>query len=132
VFLPNSAALNPDVLPHYRACGLTDAHIGLIAASRQKQDYLYKTEAGTRLFQLRLGPVERLLCAASTPQEIAALRALQEQPLHEPLPAAWLRSNGLIEEAEVYREQFPHGDDVRAAVPCSMFPPLRDRQPAHV
>jgi len=109
VFLPNSAALNPDVLPHYKACGLTDAHISIIAQARQKVDYFYKTDAGTRLFQVRLGPVERVLCAASTPEEILALRALHQGPFTEPLPAAWLRHNGLIEEAEVYSAQFRPG-----------------------
>jgi hypothetical protein len=104
--LPNSAALNPDVVPHYQACGLTEAHIGLLAQARPKQDYLYKTDAGTRLFQLRLGPIERLLCAASTPDEIAMLQALQHAPRTEPLPAAWLRRHGLAEEADLYGEQF--------------------------
>jgi type IV secretion system protein VirB4 len=132
VFLPNSAALNPDVLPHYHACGLSDAHIGIIATSRQKQDYLYKTDAGTRLFQLRLGPVERLLCAASTPEEIAALRTLQAQPLQEPLPAMWLRSNGLIDEAEVYGEQFPLDGAPGAAGVLRLLQDARNGQPAHM
>jgi type IV secretion system protein VirB4 len=113
VLLPNSAALNPDVLPHYKACGLTEAHIGIIAQARQKFDYFYKTDAGTRLFQLRLGQVERVLCAASTPEEILALRALHQGSLTEPLPAAWLRHNGLIEEAEVYGAQFLDGTQAR-------------------
>jgi type IV secretion system protein VirB4 len=107
VFLPNSAALNPDVCPTYKACGLTDAHIRLLAQARQKQDYLYKTDVGTRLFQVRLTPVERLLCAASTPEELVALRTMQQACDDEPLPAAWLRHNGHPEEADLYAEQFP-------------------------
>ena len=120
------------MLPYYRACGLSEAHIAILAQGRQKQDYLYKTDAGTRLFQLWLGPVERLLCAASTVEEIAALQELQEKPLHEPLPAAWLRLNGLAEEAEVYGEQFPLDDHARAAVPLGLLQDARHGQPAHV
>lgn len=118
VFLPNSAALDPDVVAHYHACGLSDGQIALIAQARPKQDYLYTSEAGTRLFQLRLGPIERLLCAASTPEERTALRALSLQTLDEPLPAAWLRANGLADKADMYAAQFDsvvHSRGARAA-----------------
>ena len=107
VFLPNSAALNPDVVPHYQACGLSEAHISLLALAQQKRDYLYRTDAGTRLFQLPLGAIERLFCAASTPAELAALRALAQDCGPAALPAAWLRLNGLDDEADLYEAQFP-------------------------
>jgi len=104
VFLPNARALNQDVRLHYAACGLSEAHIGLLAQATEHCDYLYKTDQGTRMFQLRLTDVERTLVAASRPEEIAALRTLVARMLEEPLPAAWLRHSGLSEEADLYVE----------------------------
>jgi type IV secretion system protein VirB4 len=104
VFLPNDHALNDDVRPQYAACGLTDAQIQLLALAQEHRDYLYKSDQGTRMFQLRLTDVERTLVAASRPEEIRGLRALAEGPQPEPLPAAWLRHNGLDEAADLYNE----------------------------
>jgi type IV secretory pathway VirB4 component len=104
VYLANKACLNDDVRPQYAACGLTDAHLSLLAQAQQYRDYLYKSEEGVRLFQCRLTDVERCLVAASRPDEIRALRALTDGPLTEPLPAAWLRQCNFHEEADLYME----------------------------
>jgi type IV secretion/conjugal transfer VirB4 family ATPase len=104
VFLPNNRALNEDVRPQYAACGLTEAQMSLLAMAQEHRDYLYKSEEGTRMFQLRLTDIERCLVAASRPDEIRALRALAEGPQTEPLPAAWLRQQGQDEAADLYVE----------------------------
>jgi type IV secretion system protein TrbE len=102
IYLPNENALNADVKPYYLGCGLSEHAIGLIARATPKQDYLYATTQGTRMFQMVLDPVARLLCAASTREEIAAFHALRQEPLKEPLTAAWLRLNGYGREADIY------------------------------
>jgi type IV secretion system protein VirB4 len=108
IYLPNDKALNQDVLPHYRSVGLQQGHIQTIAMARRHADYLYKSATATRLFQMCLSPIERLLVAASTQEEIAALRALQGQDLDESLCAAWLRAQGYPQEADVYEELYAH------------------------
>src|ERR1043166_4409076 len=106
IFLPNSGALNRSVFAHYKAYGLSDAHIRLIAQAKPKQDYLYRSDEGTRMFQLVLSPVERLLCAASSVEEIQTLQALEQQTSKEPLPAAWLRANLFGHEADIFTESY--------------------------
>lgn len=108
VYLPNEKALNQDVQLHYRSVGLQPGHIATLAMARRHSDYLYKSATATRLFQLHLSPLERLLCAASTQEEIAALRALQQQDLSESLCAAWLQSRGYADEADVYETYYAH------------------------
>jgi hypothetical protein len=51
------------------------------------------------IMQRRLSPVERLLCAASRPDELEVLDKLAQQYSPEELPAAWLRYWGYPEEA---------------------------------
>lgn len=104
IYLPNKRAMDEDVRPHYAACGLPDAHIQLLALAQEHRDYLLKNDTNTRLFQCELDPLQRALVAASTPDEIAQLRALVGQPLPEPLPAAWLRRCGFGQEADLYLE----------------------------
>jgi type IV secretion system protein VirB4 len=107
VYLPNPAALNEDVLPYYRKCGLTDAQIALIAHSRPRRDYLYVSPAGCRLFQLPLGAVELALCASSTPEDLVRMAEVsaRHHERGEPYPAAWLRAKGLDWAAEIFNEQ---------------------------
>jgi type IV secretion system protein VirB4 len=106
IFLPNRKALEEDMYAAYRKCDLTPTLIQQIAVAQEKCDYLYRSEAGVRMYQLRLSPIERLLCAASRPEEIAAIQALAQQELSEPLAAAWLRQNGYGAEADVYNEEY--------------------------
>ena len=41
--------------------GLTDDEINILNMSVKKRDYYYKSTAGSRLFQLNLGPIELAL-----------------------------------------------------------------------
>lgn len=106
IFLPNEAAMNPDVLPHYQACGLSDAHTALLPLMVPYRDYLLKDGQHVRVLQCAMDPLQRCPVASSTPQEIRALRRLTEAPLDEPLMAAWLRSRGFEEAAGMYTEFF--------------------------
>ena len=42
----------------YRAFGLSDSEIELVARSQKKRDYFYKSSLGTRLFRLDMGPIQ--------------------------------------------------------------------------
>lgn len=129
VFLPNSAAGNIDVKPHYRACGVSDAHISLLTHARAKVDYFYTSATGSRMFQLQLTPVERLLCAASTPEEVAALRTVVQTAGLAPVQAAWLRHHGREDvAAEIIAEY--DSTRVRAQPPASLIEAILDsREP---
>ena len=101
LFLPNAAALRPEVRPFYERVGLGDSELHILAQAQPLRDYLYRSPLGTRLFQLRLSPVERMLCAASRPEELQVLDALAAQHPTDALPTAWLRHWGYEEQADM-------------------------------
>jgi hypothetical protein len=96
--------MNEDVLPQYKACGLPEAHIQLLAMMQPYRDYLIKVGPHTRVIQNELDPLQRCFSAASKTEEIRALQRLAAQTLDEPLQAAWLRHNGFDEAADMYTE----------------------------
>jgi type IV secretion system protein VirB4 len=104
IYTPNDKAEDPSVALFYEDCGLTATHRAVLARSTPTQDYLYQSEAGMRRYQLSLSPLERLMCAASKPHEIAEMKNLVASPLTESLPAAWLRLKGYPHEADIYEE----------------------------
>jgi type IV secretion system protein VirB4 len=106
LYLPNPAATNREVAAFYKDCGLSDHEIQLLALSTPKQDYLYKSDRNVRRFQLVLSHIERLLVAASTPEEIQLLQSLMQEELKEPLVSAWLRNNGMGHEAEIFMQYY--------------------------
>jgi type IV secretory pathway VirB4 component len=110
LFTANPMATSPDILPEYEKCGVTPLQAQMIADGIPHQDYFHLTTLGARQFQLRLSPVERLLCAASTLEEIADLRALRQQQdqgeLKEPLAVAWLRARQYGREADLLRTYY--------------------------
>jgi type IV secretion/conjugal transfer VirB4 family ATPase len=112
LYLANDKAMTDDVTQHYKGMGLTQGEIAAIALARPFQDYLYKTKRGARVFQMRLSAVERLLCAASRQEEIAAFCALEQEELREPLASAWLRNQGYPQEADIFAQHYaPRGKE---------------------
>ena len=73
----------------------------MLQVAQPRQDYLCRSPLGTRLFQLTLSRVERLLCAASTLEELAVLNQLMETTALDDLPVTWLRHWGEEDAAQV-------------------------------
>lgn len=97
--LPNPQAMSASVRPFYEDLQVPNWAIRQLTTAQPYRDYLYSSPLGTRMFQCRLSPVERLLCAASRPDELEVLDELAQQYSPEELPAAWLRYWGYPEEA---------------------------------
>ena len=57
IYLADPNAETAAMYPVYRAFGLTDSEISLIASSTMKRDYFYTSPLGRRLFRLDLGKV---------------------------------------------------------------------------
>ena len=106
LFLPNHAAMKPDVAAFYHSVGLTEEELSLLVNAQPLRDYLYRSPLGTRVFQLRLSPVERLLCAASRMEELEVLDELRTRETTETLPGAWLRHWGHHDEADVLEKTY--------------------------
>ena len=65
IYLADPSAVTAGMLPVYRAFGLADSEISLIASSTMKRDYFYTSPLGRRLFRLDLGPVTLVLIGAA-------------------------------------------------------------------
>jgi type IV secretion system protein VirB4 len=106
ILLPNPMATRPGTAELYRDLGLNETERELLAGGRPKRDYYLKAPAGSRLFELGLGPVALAFLTAPeglTPQEtlqrVEELRASRGRDW----PAAWLAERGLGEWLPVYR-----------------------------
>lgn len=79
IFLPNARALEEGQADIYRRFGLNDAQIRLIAESFPKRDYYLQSRAGSRLFELGLGPVGLAFAAASSAEDQRLIDAVIDQ-----------------------------------------------------
>jgi type IV secretion system protein VirB4 len=105
--LPNPNALSTDVRPYYEALQIPGWAIEQIASAQPFRDYLYSSPLGTRMTQCALSRIERLLCAASTPEELAVLAQMEQTVPRERLAAEWLKH---WNEHEAARYLEPEGD----------------------
>jgi len=64
IYLADPSALTAGMINVYRAFGLSDPEIALIAQSQMKRDYFYTSPIGRRMFQLDLGSLTLALIGA--------------------------------------------------------------------
>ncbi len=93
ILLPNPQAQEPQVRALYRAFGLNDRQIEMIAGAVPKREYYYQSRQGNRLFELALGPVALAFAAAASPED--QRRIDQALASGTPFAAAWLKACGL-------------------------------------
>jgi type IV secretion system protein TrbE len=105
IFLPSSSALEPHIREIYDRFGLNDRQIEIIALAMPKRDYYLSSRAGSRLFDLDLGPVALSLCAAASPARQAQMDHILAE-IGDPsefLPR-WLDAQGLGWAAELSQD----------------------------
>ena len=78
IFLPNPNAEADNYFPIYEKFGLNNKEIKIIANGVPKKDYYYKSEKGSRLFQLALGKNTLKLVGANDPEIQKEARELYE------------------------------------------------------
>ncbi|OFL29759.1 ATPase [Fusobacterium sp. HMSC064B12] len=78
IFLPNPNAEADNYFPIYEKFGLNNKEIKIIANGVAKKDYYYKSEKGSRLFQLALGKNTLKLVGANDPEIQKEARELYE------------------------------------------------------
>jgi type IV secretion system protein TrbE len=76
IFLPNPRALEPTQSETYRRFGLNETQVSLIAEALPKRDYYLQSRAGSRMFELGLGPVALAFAAASSPDDQRVIDAI--------------------------------------------------------
>ena len=95
IYLPNREARNDETYGFYKACGLNDRQISILAHATAKQDYYMVSPAGRCLFQLGLGPVALAFVGASDKESIARIKSLKE--IHgRDWPNVWLKERHAI------------------------------------
>jgi type IV secretion system protein TrbE len=97
IYLPNPDAATPAQGALYRELGLNDREIAIIQAATAKRHYYVKSSAGSRLFELGLGPVALSFLATPSGSSIEETRRHLEALIAShrgDWPAAWLEERG--------------------------------------
>jgi type IV secretion/conjugal transfer VirB4 family ATPase len=81
----------------YAMLGLNDAEIAILQTARKKRDYYVISPEGRRLIELGLGPVALAFAAASSREDLAAIREL-EAAHGDRWPSVWLQQKGISHE----------------------------------
>lgn len=94
IFLPNSAAMQPDSRRLYESMGLRAPQIRCIQRAVPKREYLVSTPYGHRLVSLAMQPLSLAVIGASDRESLEKIELLKEQAGAGWLDA-WLAEKGL-------------------------------------
>ena len=94
ILLPNSEAASDQGAAIYRAIGLNEREIEIVAQSVKKRDYYYTSPLGNRLMDLTLGPLALAFVGATGREDLRAIHELRTT-YGPDWPRAWLRQRGL-------------------------------------
>ncbi len=108
IYLPNpQAARSREVRAAYRAAGLTEAQIDLVAHAIPKRDYVLIQPDGQRVVNLVLSPLELAFYGVSDPTSVRRIEALRQRD-GDGWVAAWLAECGLAVEAQALHTPAPN------------------------
>lgn len=95
IFLPNLNARDEEMAKAYRRFGLNSREIEIISMAVPKRHYYYKSEFGSRLFELALRPVALAYCGSSSKEDQAKVQEILDACGLEGFNPAWLEFKGL-------------------------------------
>lgn len=76
ILLPNPQAISPQGAEHYTALGLNDRQREILASATPKKHYYLMSPEGSRLLDLKLGPLALAFTTASSPEKVQLVRDL--------------------------------------------------------
>ncbi|WP_226669075.1 conjugal transfer protein TrbE [Microbulbifer aggregans] len=89
IFLPNPEAMTEDGREIYRAMGLNNKEIQIVASATRKRQYYFVQSTGRRLIELALGEVALSFVGASGKKDIARIKELKAE-FGSNWPQQWL------------------------------------------
>lgn len=97
IFLPDANAINESSAPIYALFNLNETERHIVAKAIPKRQYYYKSELGSRLFELALDemPFSLAFIAASSPQEQKKAVEIANQYPKEQFNKKWLEHKNL-------------------------------------
>jgi type IV secretion system protein TrbE len=116
IYLPNPDAATTAQESLYRDLGLNDREIAIIQGAIAKRHYYVKSSAGSRLFELGLGPVALSFLAAPSGSSMEETRRHLEVliALHgDDWPAVWLEERGHAAWARQFRQHHKSREDIQ-------------------
>jgi type IV secretion system protein VirB4 len=127
IYLADPSAAAAGMLPVYRAFGLSDAEISLIANAVMKRDYFYTSPLGRRLFRLDLGPLTLALIGAADHALLDSLSA--GLPQGTPLCRALLEQQGVPFQAFIGEDAPPEPEPLAATPAEQTLAPVHQAEP---
>jgi type IV secretion system protein VirB4 len=110
ILLPNARAVEGveenGVGSYYARWGVNARQRELIAQAMPKRHYYFMSRHGTRLFDLRLGPVALAFCASGSAEDLARMTEMT-QTSPDTFAADWLRHKHLGWAADALEQQDP-------------------------
>ena len=103
IYLANTEARQESVGSMYKAFGLTDTQVSIVARMTPKREYYYTSPLGKRVFDLGLGPVALAFCGVSGNEELAQVDHMIQQ-YGQRWPQEWLRFKGLDQAAQEWAQ----------------------------
>jgi len=92
IMLPNSDGANPTVNNLYKKIGLSDKEINLIVKASPKQDYVYISPLGVKVFQLNLGKLAKAVICNAGEKALASINKLKATGVaNSDLVESWLK-----------------------------------------
>jgi len=106
IFLPNPEAMKDTFTPIYRSFGMNDREVSIIANATERRQYYYTSPLGRRLFSFGFGGVALSFIGAGGLEDIERCDQFIKE-YGDQWPAEWLRSRGLAEWADYWRNVQP-------------------------
>ena len=101
IFLPNASAQDESSAEFYRAMGLNERQINIIAKAIPKREYYLSSPIGNRLFDLALGPIALALCASSSAGDQKLVSSIKKDPTNANFLQSFLELKGGFDETIV-------------------------------
>ncbi|MCS4309497.1 type IV secretion system protein VirB4 [Rheinheimera pacifica] len=104
IYLPNPEATSDLSAPLYASFGLNPAQITNLSRATKKRHYYYVSPAGSRMFELDLGPVQLAFIGSSGKENVALAKELLQKVGSKDFAVEWLKLKGLNDEADYLKE----------------------------